>query len=46
VRGGAGDDEIAAELGGIWRERGDRYSELRSSATPDLPKVEMSYIGG
>jgi GTP 3',8-cyclase len=46
VRGGAGDDEIAAELGRIWRERGDRYSELRSSATPDLPKVEMSYIGG
>jgi GTP 3',8-cyclase len=46
VRGGAGDDEIAAALGGIWRERADRYSELRSSATPDLPKVEMSYIGG
>jgi cyclic pyranopterin phosphate synthase len=46
VRGGAGDEEIAAALGGIWRERGDRYSELRSSATPDLPKVEMSYIGG
>ena len=46
VRGDAGDDEIAAALGGIWRERADRYSELRSSATPDLPKVEMSYIGG
>jgi GTP 3',8-cyclase len=46
VRGGAGDDEVAAALGGIWRERTDRYSELRSSATPDLPKVEMSYIGG
>jgi GTP 3',8-cyclase len=45
-RGDAGDDEIAAALGGIWRERADRYSELRSSATPDLPKVEMSYIGG
>ena len=46
VREDAGDDEIAAALGGIWRERADRYSELRSSATPDLPKVEMSYIGG
>jgi cyclic pyranopterin phosphate synthase len=46
VRGDAGDDEIAAALGGIWRDRADRYSELRSSATPDLPKVEMSYIGG
>jgi GTP 3',8-cyclase len=46
VRGDAGDDEIAAALGEIWRQRADRYSELRSSATPDLPKVEMSYIGG
>jgi GTP 3',8-cyclase len=46
VRGGAGDDGIAAALGGIWRERADRYSDLRSSATRDLPKVEMSYIGG
>ncbi len=46
VRNGAGDDEIAAAIGGIWRERTDRYSELRSNATGDLPKVEMSYIGG
>ena len=46
VRGGAGDDEIAAALGGMWRQRTDRYSELRSGATRDLPKVEMSYIGG
>jgi len=46
MREGAGDDEITAALGGIWRERTDRYSELRSSATQDLPKVEMSYIGG
>ena len=46
VRGDAGDDEIAAALEEIWRQRADRYSELRSSATPDLPKVEMSYIGG
>ena len=28
------------------RRRSDRYSELRSAATDDLPKVEMSYIGG
>jgi GTP 3',8-cyclase len=46
VRAGAGDDEIAAALGGMWRQRTDRYSELRSAATRDLPKVEMSYIGG
>jgi cyclic pyranopterin phosphate synthase len=46
VRGGAGNDEIAAAIDGIWRVRADRYSELRSAATGDLPKVEMSYIGG
>jgi GTP 3',8-cyclase len=46
LRAGAGDDEIATAVGGIWRERTDRYSELRSAATRDLPKVEMSYIGG
>jgi cyclic pyranopterin phosphate synthase len=46
VRTGATDDEIAATLDGIWRQRTDRYSELRSATTPDLPKVEMSYIGG
>src|SRR6476646_3264505 len=46
VRDGASDDELAAAVTGIWRSRTDRYSELRSAATIDLPKVEMSYIGG
>ena len=46
VRAGAGDDEIAAAIDGIWGARADRYSELRSAATRDLPKIEMSYIGG
>ena len=47
LRGGAADDEISDRLAGIWRVRGDRYSELRSAETPDPePKVEMSYIGG
>jgi GTP 3',8-cyclase len=46
VRAGAGDDEIAAAIGGIWGARADRYSELRSAATGELPKIEMSYIGG
>jgi len=30
----------------VWGNRNDRYSELRSSQTKDLPRVEMSYIGG
>jgi GTP 3',8-cyclase len=46
VRGGASEAELAAAIGEIWRVREDRYSELRTAATADLPKVEMSYIGG
>ena len=46
VRGGASDAELAAAVGEIWRVRDDRYSELRTAETADLPKVEMSYIGG
>jgi cyclic pyranopterin phosphate synthase len=46
VRGGATDDELDDTIAGIWRGRTDRYSEIRSSETARLPKVEMSYIGG
>jgi cyclic pyranopterin phosphate synthase len=46
VRGGAADEAIQDALRGVWSVRDDRYSELRSAATVDLPKVEMSYIGG
>jgi cyclic pyranopterin phosphate synthase len=46
VRGGASDEELGAELARIWHDRRDRYSEIRSANTVDLPKVEMSYIGG
>jgi GTP 3',8-cyclase len=46
LRGGAPDEELAAVVGRIWHARGDRYSELRSAATAELPKIEMSYIGG
>ena len=46
LRGGRSDDEIAAFVGGVWRTREDRYSELRSTETASLDKVEMSYIGG
>ena len=46
LRSGASDEELAGALADIWRARTDRYSELRSAATADLPKVEMSYIGG
>ncbi|NIA25304.1 MAG: GTP 3',8-cyclase MoaA [Gammaproteobacteria bacterium] len=46
LRSGASDDEIAAQIRHLWEGRDDRYSELRSSQTSNLPKVEMSYIGG
>jgi cyclic pyranopterin phosphate synthase len=46
LRSGATDDDLAERISDIWRRRTDRYSELRSAATIDLPKVEMSYIGG
>ena len=46
LRSGASDDELTEAIADIWRARTDRYSELRSAATADLPKVEMSYIGG
>ncbi len=46
LRAGATDDELADAIAGVWAKRDDRYSELRSAETADLPKVEMSFIGG
>lgn len=46
LRGGATDVELEQAIRGIWERRTDRYSELRSDETVDLPRVEMSYIGG
>ena len=39
-------DDLRDALAAIWRVRDDRYSEIRSDDTRDLPRVEMSYIGG
>ena len=46
MRNGATDEEISQTVARIWNKRTDRYSELRSENTIDLPKVEMSHIGG
>jgi cyclic pyranopterin phosphate synthase len=46
LRSGADDAAVADALRVIWTGRADRYSELRSLDTVDLPKVEMSFIGG
>jgi cyclic pyranopterin phosphate synthase len=46
IRQGATDEELAAAIADQWRVRKDRYSELRSQATADRERIEMSYIGG
>ena len=46
VRSGATDDELRETIGRVWGRRADRYSEIRSAGTADLPRIEMSYIGG
>ncbi len=46
VRSDATDADLDAAVASIWSRRTDRYSDLRSANTVDLPKIEMSYIGG
>ncbi len=46
LRSGASQADLQALLGRIWSARSDRYSELRTSATSRLPRVEMFAVGG
>ena len=46
LREGASDAELAALISRVWQQRSDRYSEIRSDATHELKRIEMSYIGG
>ena len=46
LRGGASDEALHAAIAGVWTQRADRYSEIRSDKTVKLEKIEMSYIGG
>jgi len=51
MRGGCSDEQLSTVMADIWRERTDRYSDLRSAKTHELrttgkKKIEMSYIGG
>ena len=48
IRDGKSDEYIKNELASIWKERRDRYSELRYSGEINNTdeKVEMYYIGG
>jgi cyclic pyranopterin phosphate synthase len=40
------DEALRRAIAAIWRQRADRYSEIRTANTAGAPKVEMSYIGG
>jgi len=51
MRAGCTDEQLSVVLSQIWRDRSDRYSELRSASTHHIDakgrkKIEMSYIGG
>jgi cyclic pyranopterin phosphate synthase len=46
LRAGASDQDLQKMIRDLWERRTDRYSDRRSEATVNLPKVEMSYIGG
>ena len=48
LRGGASDADLVGLLQNIWRQRADRYSELRRNDTkvPHDSRVEMYRIGG
>ncbi len=38
--------DLCTAIAGLWRERADRYSELRASHQTTHPRPEMSAIGG
>ncbi|TAH42113.1 MAG: GTP 3',8-cyclase MoaA [Betaproteobacteria bacterium] len=46
LRAGADDERLHAAIAAVWRQREDRYSEIRTAATAAARKIEMSYIGG
>jgi cyclic pyranopterin phosphate synthase len=46
LRAGADDVELEARIRAVWGARDDRYSDLRSASTANLPRVEMFAIGG
>jgi cyclic pyranopterin phosphate synthase len=46
LRDGDVDAELEARIRRVWLARDDRYSDLRSAETANLPRVEMFAIGG
>ena len=46
MRDGSTDKELVEAIKKTWRNRKDRYSEIRSKQTTESHRIEMSYIGG
>jgi GTP 3',8-cyclase len=46
LRAGASDAELLALVQGVWQQRADRYSELRTEQVVPRRRLEMSYLGG
>ncbi|MEJ7695778.1 MAG: hypothetical protein WKF78_03930 [Candidatus Limnocylindrales bacterium] len=46
LRDGSSDEVLTAFIADTWLARDDRYSELRSASTSDLPRIEMFAMGG
>jgi GTP 3',8-cyclase len=46
LRDGTSDEALTEAIRAVWRIRADRYSELRSAATANRPRIEMFAIGG
>ncbi|MEM7304912.1 MAG: radical SAM protein, partial [Pseudomonadota bacterium] len=46
IRENASDEYIGEVIANTWKDRTDRYSEIRGENSLPVHKVEMSYIGG
>jgi cyclic pyranopterin phosphate synthase len=46
LRAGASDADLVGLLQNTWRNRQDRYSELRAKLKPAVTRVEMYRMGG
>jgi cyclic pyranopterin phosphate synthase len=46
LRAGASDADLIALMQQVWRNRADRYSEVRGEAMKDSERVEMYRMGG
>ena len=46
IRNGMNADEVTEVITGLWKNRADRYSELRNELPRTQPHVEMYRMGG